>query len=58
MNIWSFKLILIITNINSWTTCNMDLDEERISEREGQTLYEHSPKGIKSCERTVKSPRE
>ena len=38
MNIWSFKLILIITNINSQTTCNMDLDEERISEREGQTL--------------------
>lgn len=38
MNIWSFKLILIITNINSRTTCKMDLDEERISEQEGQTL--------------------
>lgn len=36
MNMWFLKLILIITN--SWTTCKMDIDEERISEQEEQTL--------------------
>ena len=38
MNIWSFKLILIITSIHSRMTRKMDLDEERVSEQEGQTL--------------------
>ena len=32
------KLILIIANLNSWTTCKMDIDEERISEQEGPAL--------------------
>lgn len=38
MNIWSFKLILMIVNLNNWSTYKRDTDEERISELGDQVL--------------------
>lgn len=38
MNMYLLKLILVIPNLNSWTVCKMDTDEESVSELGEQIL--------------------
>lgn len=47
MNRYLFKLILVIANLNSWTVCKMDMDENNNSPR--------MEKRMKSCGRTVEN---